>query len=259
MSCPNMLTTQAYFDGELDAAAALSAEDHIAACAECAASRQDALAIRKALREDATYYRASEKFRRKIRERIGLPDTDRASTLAHRRGPSRSPRSFLAGAFWGAAGAFAASLMIFLLGNPVRDPIVNDLVSAHIRSLIGSHLIDVASSDHHTVKPWFSGHSDVSPPVEDFAGEGFQLVGGRVDYVDGRRAAVTVYRHADHIVNVFAWRDAGDVKKGMRELNGYNLLCWKQRDLFICAASDADRSSLDRLAQLITKSDTAGE
>ncbi|MBI3677854.1 MAG: anti-sigma factor [Proteobacteria bacterium] len=259
MSCTKLLTTQAYIDDELDAAAALAAERHIETCAECAALRAEGLAIRKALREQASYHRAPEKLRAAVRQKIGDPVSSPSVAKGGFGALAKPGRSFFAGAGFGAALALAASLLIFVLGAPVRDEMANDVVAAHIRSLIGTHLVDVASNDHHTVKPWFAGHSDVSPPVGDFAKAGFTLVGGRVDYVDGRRAAVTVYRHGAHVMNVFAWKDLGDVKPGTRLRNGYRLLSWEKHGLFFCAVSDTGQSELVRLSQLIQSSDRATE
>jgi anti-sigma factor RsiW len=147
--------------------------------------------------------------------------------------------------------ALAASLALFVALPPAQDEMANDVVAAHLRSLMGTHLIDVASSNHHVVKPWFAGHADISPPVTDYAREGFPLVGGRVDYVDGARAAVVVYRHGAHVVNVFAWKDDGRAKAGARNLDGYHLLAWKEGGLFFCAVSDMDAKELQALSELI--------
>ena len=121
-------------------------------------------------------------------------------------GPTRRARGFWAGAGSGAGAMAIAAAIAFLIFQPA-DPLINDLAAAHLRSLMGNHMIDVASSDQHTVKPWFAGHADVSPPAVDFAAQGFTLIGGRTDYVDGARTAVVVYRHGAHVINLFAWAD----------------------------------------------------
>lgn len=259
MSCTERLNTQAYLDGELDAAASLKAERHIAGCEECSDLSASIATIRKAVREDATYYHASPQ----LRSTIGHTLDSRAGWLAFGK---RLPNwlwqkwQFLAGAGAGLAGAaLAVSLALFAIGGPAERDFASDMVSAHIRSLIGTHLIDVASGDRHTVKPWFSGHADVSPPVADFSRQGFRLVGGRVDYVDGKRAAVTVYRHDAHVVNVFAWKDAGDIRPGQRTRNGYQLVSWREGGLFFCAISDTGKRDLLRLSGLIEKSARAQE
>ena len=96
----------------------------------------------------------------------------------------------------------------FSCAPPADNPLLDDLVSAHVRSLMPAHLIDVESTDQHTVKPWFAGHADVSPVVADFTEQGYRLVGGRADYFDHQRAAVVVYQHGPHIINVFSWAAA---------------------------------------------------
>ena len=259
MSCARLLTTQAYIDKELDPASARAAKQHAETCSECAALCEQALVLRKALREETTYYRAPEALLQSFRESIGDSESDLSARVASPPRLMRKQSRFLSGTVWGAAAAFAASLMIFALSNSAPEEMARDIVSAHVRSLIGSHLVDVASSDDHTVKPWFYAHLDMSPPVEDFENAGFRLVGGRVDYVDGRHAAVTVYRLGDHVVNVFAWRDVERMKSGTRERDGYNLLSWRQHGLFFCAVSDANRDELVRLSELIEKSDHVEE
>jgi anti-sigma factor RsiW len=124
------------------------------------------------------------------------------------------------------------------------------LVAAHVRSLMPSHLIDVESTDHHTVKPWFAGHADVSPVVADFTAEGFHLVGGRADYLDHQRAAVVVYQHGAHVINVFSWSDSAAVARQATR-GGYHMVFWKAGDLQYCAVSDTGWDELQRLVGLL--------
>ncbi len=242
MSCPHRLEVQACFDGELDAVSAATIESHIEGCAECAKLRADLEAVRTVMREQLPYHRADAALRRRIDAAL---DRERSAWRLH------------VAPFWkGAASggvtvALAASLMLTLLGPTAQEQIASDVVSAHLRSLMGSHLIDVASSNHHTVKPWFSGHADIAPPVENFAQEGFTLVGGRVDYVHGERAAVVVYRHGAHVVNLFVWKNDGAARPGLRTRNGYKLLAWAKGDLFYCAVSDAAPEELKKLQHLV--------
>jgi anti-sigma factor RsiW len=141
------------------------------------------------------------------------------------------------------------------VGRGAPDPLEHDVLTAHLRALVSGHAIDVESSDRHTVKPWFAGHADVAPPVTDFAADGFVLSGGRVDYVDGTRAAVVVYRHGAHLVDVFAWRDAGGrTRERAVSGNGYRLLFWRAGDLAFCAVSDTAEPELVALKRLITAS-----
>ncbi len=189
MVCAEALRVQSYFDGELDASASVDIERHLAACSACAALLQDLQTIRDDVRLQARYHRASPVLKGAIAEALdGESPSPAARTLA-----SFVPRGkrFWSGAMSGAGMTALAAAFAFLVLLPTpSDRVTGDLLSAHLRSLMADHLIDVASSDQHTVKPWFEGHADVSPPANDFPKEDYRLVGGRVDYVDGRRAAV---------------------------------------------------------------------
>lgn len=246
MSCNEALRLQAYFDGELDATAAVEVERHLEGCADCALLLADLEASRKLIRQDSSYHRAGEGLRKRIaatldREEGGKP----ASEI---RAPSRH---FLSGAASGAGAMALAAALVFFLYLPQADPLAGDLMNAHLRSLMSDHLIDVVSSDRHTVKPWFAGHTDVSPPAADFAAQGYRLVGGRADYVDGHRAAVVVYRHGLHVINVFAWAAGPEKLPGDVTLKGYHIVCWRGADLDYCAVSDTGLDELLDLVRLI--------
>ncbi|RTL57948.1 MAG: anti-sigma factor, partial [Rhodocyclaceae bacterium] len=135
---------------------------------------------------------------------------------------------------WGLAGAgFAFGLLVsaavFLALRPGdTDSLAAELVTSHVRALMVSHLTDVASSNQHTVKPWFQGKLDYSPPVRDFTDEGFPLVGGRLDYVADRPVAVLIYRRHDHFINLFVWPSSGQESQRVSVRKGYNLLKWRQ-------------------------------
>lgn len=243
MSCPRKLEVQACLDGELDAVSSAAVERHVEGCAECAALRAEIETVRYLLRDEAPYHRAGDLFRDRLH-----------NALDREQGVRRLPAFWKGAASGAAAVAMAATLMLMLFRPSVQDQIAQDVVSAHLRSLMGTHLIDVASSDRHTVKPWFDGHADVAPPVVDHAAQGFTLVGGRVDYVHGERAAVVVYRHGAHVVNLFVWRNDGRASPGARTRNGYHLLAWARGDLFYCAVSDTDPQELKVLQKLIEAS-----
>jgi len=249
MTCDRSMQVHAYVDGELDAPAAAELERHMETCGECAQLRADLEATRKDIRERASYYRAEDRLAKSVHHML---DRENKTTTAK---PTRRP--FWLGAFGGAAAtALAASLIVAVMLPSTQDVIASDMVSAHLRSLMGTHLIDVESSNHHVVKPWFAGRVDISPFVEDFAKQGFTLVGGRVDYVHGERAAVLVYRHGAHVVNVFAWKDDGSARTGRRTVNGYNLVCWKNGGIFYCAVSDTAQDELDQLSKLMQENRT---
>jgi anti-sigma factor RsiW len=168
------------------------------------------------------------------------------------RAPRRFLRPFWAGALGGACAAATAAVLVFLIwAPPLSGALVDDLVGAHLRSLMPDHLIDVVSTDRHTVKPWFAGHTDVSPVVEDFAAQGYRLVGARADYVDRQRAAVLVYQHGAHVINVFSWAGNQHGLPGHTTRNGYQLIFWKAGDLDYCAVSDTAPEELQGLVRLL--------
>lgn len=240
MDCEQSLKVAAYLDGELDTGEALAVERHLEDCAQCQALKAQHEELRDAFRS-VSYHRAPSPLRRRIERQF---DVDHAPRMG-----------FWLGAGSGAgATALAAALAFFLLWP--GDALVNDLLEAHQRSLFGNHLIDVASSDRHTVKPWFAGHADVSPPAVNFAAQGYVLVGGRADYVDGMRVAVVVYRHGAHVINLFSWADHGANLPHARLRDGYRMLFWKEGDLDFAAVSDTGPEELDALAALVKK---AGE
>ncbi len=258
MACAEGLTTQAYFDGEVDAAAAAGIERHVAQCATCRALLKDLEQTRTAVRK-MPQPGAPPALRARILR--GIDEEAAAEASLSSPIPWRT-RTFWLGACGGAAGAaMAAMLAWFTLTPAVGNPLLDDLLAAHIRSLMPSHLIDVASTDQHTVKPWFSGHADVSPVVADFAPQGYTLVGGRADYFAHQRSAVVVYQHGAHIINVFSW--AGNQRHVPAETtrNGYRMMLWQVGDLNYCAVSDTGWDELGALVHLLQKAsarDTPG-
>jgi len=147
--------------------------------------------------------------------------------------------------------AIAAAFAFLLLVPRFANPLLDELVSAHVRSLMPSHLIDVESTDKHTVKPWFAGHADVSPVVADFEPQGYRLIGGRVDYLEHQRSAVVVYKHGAHVINVFSWAGRERALPADVTRSGYHLAFWKAGDLEYCAVSDTGWDELLSLVRLL--------
>jgi anti-sigma factor RsiW len=255
----------AYFDGELDALAAADMEGHLPGCSECRASLEELTELRAALRRELDFRRTPPELKARIaaaldREGAPVPVSSRPTGAAPHarvlpfapRPALRSGRPFWTGAFAGVgAAALAASLAFFLLVPANVDPLLDDLVNAHVRSLMPAHLIDVESSDRHTVKPWFAGHVDVSPVVADFSDQGYKLIGGRADYFAQQRAAAVVYQHGAHIINVFSWSRHGKSLPGDTSRNGYHLAFWRAGNLDYCAVSDTGWDELRTLERLL--------
>ena len=224
MRCAESLRVQAHFDGELDALSAADIERHAEGCAECRALLEDLKDTRTALRQDLTHASAPPALRARIMRLLDQETAIKSPRVDGGRRKGWRPRPFWRGAFSGIGGtALAAGIAFFLLAPSLTTPLLDELVSAHVRSLMPEHLIDVVSTDKHTVKPWFAGHADVSPVVADFDSQGYRLIGGRADYFDRQRAAAVVYQHGSHVINVFSW--AADQRGVPRNTtrNGYHL------------------------------------
>ena len=252
MLCAESLRVQAYFDGEVDAVSAVDIERHVEQCAECRELLTDLEQARTALRQDLSYAATPPALHARIMRALDRENVAQRPRVDVGRLMSWRPRPFWRGAFSGiGATAIAASIAFFLLAPPITNPLLDDLVSDHVRSLMPDHLIDVESTDKHTVKPWFSGHTDVSPVVADFAQQGYRLIGGRADYLEKQRAAVVVYQHGSHVINVFSWAATkGGLPKDTTR-NGYHLAFWNTGNLEYCAVSDTGWDELQELVRLL--------
>lgn len=252
MQCAESVRAQAYFDRELYSPGAADIERHARHCGKCCQLLEDLKQMRCALRRELTYMSipAAMKFRviRVLNQesRFGITPVDRRDFRAW------CARPFWHGAFAGIGGiALAASLTFLVVALPLGSSLSRDLLSAHVRSLTPEHLIDVVSTDRHTVKPWFSSHADVSPSVADFELQGYKLIGGRADYFEHQRAAVVVYQRGSHVINVFSWdRNQRTLPKNTNR-DGYHLAFWESGDLAYCAVSDTSWDELLGLAKLI--------
>jgi anti-sigma factor RsiW len=144
---------------------------------------------------------------------------------------------------------------LLVTGAPIDRPndVVGAVLDSHVRSLLPNHLTDVVTSDRHTVKPWLSSRVDVSPPVRDLADEGFPLIGGRVDYVDGHQVGCVVYRHDRHIINLLAWSSPGMADEGLKSTSrqGFNLMTWRKGGVTFWAVSDLEAAGLRKFAVAI--------
>ncbi|WP_316153292.1 anti-sigma factor [Cupriavidus sp. BIC8F] len=243
-------------DDELGAAESLRLEQHLAQCAACTTELGRLRALRTAVREGAAYHRAGPALRARI-----------AAALPAARVPAGGEASRSRWLDWFAwrpavnaglaaltVASMAFGLTLFLLQDSPQDAMAREVVSGHVRALIADHAVDVASTDRHTVKPWFNGRLDFAPPVQDMAAEGFPLVGGRLDYLHGQRVAVLVYRRNQHPIDVFVLRGAGARKAApgfdsTLTRQGYQITHWQAGGMDYWAVTDASAADLQRFSK----------
>ena len=238
---------QAYFDGELDATGAASFEQHLRSCPECASTLASEQSLRQAVSASQLYTPAPIKLRKNVLRNVAAASVSQ---------PARFP-------FWRWAALAAVLLLAVLLGRELVSlvraqsegaALATAAVDAHLRSLQPGHLTDVQSSDQHTVKPWFDGKVNFAPPVPDFAGDGFPLLGGRLDVLDGRTAAALIYGRRKHIINVFVVESQRAAPKpASGDQQGYHWLSWETGPFVYVAVSDVSAADLQQLRALFER------
>ena len=232
-------------DGELDAVHSLRVEQHIATCPHCATEVESLQALKQIVGQRGVHWRTPEHVRAQVLAAISREAARQAQSADRRFNLLGFVRQWL---FVPSLAALAASL--FLVMAPVADRSIGDeVLASHVRSLLVDHLTDVATSDRHTVKPWFNGKIDFAPPVADLAPEGFPLVGGRVDYIGGRVVAALVYRRQAHIINVFVWPAAAGAPTSSSR-GGSNFRNWSEAGLTYWTISDANAADVGRFQEL---------
>jgi anti-sigma factor RsiW len=255
MNCSEAeILIHALIDGELDAGHARDVEAHVATCAACAAKLDAFRTMRTAIADSGLKEAAPMRLRERIEAALPRPLSPLAEPATQRFKPWRLNRRFFAGGFATGAllsGAVAAMLMIGVFRDDRDQMIAGEIVSAHLRSLQPGHLTDVETSDRHTVKPWFNGKLDVAPPVVDLKSEGFALVGGRLDDINGETVAAIVYRHGNHVINLFVTQIGGTERvKAISEVrHGFNLRHWTDDGLDFWIVSDLNAEELDEFRQ----------
>lgn len=226
----------AYIDGELDLVHQVEIEQHLHDCAECSKFYESQLALRSSLKTEDLRFQAPARLRRMVES--SMPRT------------SGTP-------YWiglAAAAAIAVVVVTAIMSlRPGRNSVVHEVVSAHIRSLMPGHLTDVMSTDQHTVKPWFNGKLDYSPPVTDFRSEGFPLIGGRLDYIDNRPVAALVYSRGKHVISLFVWPENSEKRETFDSRQGFNVISWSENLSSFCAVSDLNGAELRQFAALIRR------
>ena len=236
----------AYLDGELDAAGAASFERHLQSCAECALALGSEQSLRQTLTGAQLYERAPSQLRQKILSNLPAGFPARISRFGIWKWAAIAATLLLAG--------FLGRELLLVFPAQSENAVLAAAVDAHLRSLQPGHLTDVQSSDQHTVKPWFDGKISFAPLVGDFAGEGFPLLGGRLDVLAGRTAAALIYGRRKHIINVFVLpSQSTTAPSGSGERNGYHWLSWQKGGYLYLAVSDAAANDLQQLRDLFLK------
>jgi anti-sigma factor RsiW len=231
MTCDEAeILLHALIDGELDAGHARDVESHVVTCPRCAPQLSAYREMSRQIADADLHYTAPPSLRQRIEASLPQPK------------PAPSRRSVLSGFAMGSAlSAIAATgLFAIVLRRDDDQRIMSEVVSAHLRSLQAGHLTDVVSTDQHTVKPWFNGRLDVSPPVIDLTAQGFTLIGGRLDYLDARAIGAVVYRRRQHIINLFVAQtsDTEPRPARMEHIQGFNIRTWSEQGMKFWAVSD---------------------
>ena len=256
MKCEEMKDLlHGYVDGELDLVRSLEIENHLEECPACSRAVEKLQALRARLNSADLYHRAPVQLKERIRSALrGAARSGEVGSVRNAATRLRLRRGL----------AVAAAIALVFLGGwgalrvltvpSAQDLLAQELVASHVRSLaLVSHLVDVPSSDRHTVKPWFSDKVDFAPSVEDLGPKGFALVGGRLDYLNGRKVAALVYQRHKHVINLFIWPASPDMKQTPLALTrqGYHLIHWTNSGLNYWAISDLNEQELQEFVQLM--------
>jgi anti-sigma factor RsiW len=269
VSCQqDKLLIHPYLDGELDLLSTLQLEAHLRDCTPCAQAHKNLQALRSTITAGDFYFKPPNKLAERVH--LALHQADKAShpaSASTRELPAQNqwqelPKRIAWRFRWGAVGLAAAAAMAVLVvwrlgpvaSRPSQDELLaQEVLASHVRSLMAAHLTDVPSSDQHTVKPWFNGKLDFSPPVMNLSGDGFPLVGGRLDYLQNRPVAALVYQRRKHFINLFVWPSTSHSGENTVMRQGYNMLHWAQAGMTFWAVSDLNPSELQEFVQLVHK------
>jgi anti-sigma factor RsiW len=241
-----------YLDREIDLEGAVAIERHLASCPACQAIFARQAALKSAIRTHSDYHGAPAGLAERIRAGLAreAPAAPRAPVRSKWRLPS--VREWLQLGAAAAAGALISwTAAIQYAGLSAEGRLAEQVITGHARSIVTAHLVDVPSSDRHTVKPWLSSKLDFSPTVVDLAGAGFPLAGGRLDYLDDRPVAVLVYHYRQHVIDLFIWpeQEGGDASPRALSSKGYNVLHWREGGMALWAIADVDPGELKAFAK----------
>ena len=234
----------AYADGELDSADAREIEQHLRDCANCREEEARVRQLHKVVTGSGSAYTAPAKLKKSV------------SAALHRE--EKASRQSSHGWFLTLAGALCAlvvaGLIVLQMQKASERAVADEVVAGHVRSLLATHLVDVPSSDRHTVKPWFNGKVDFAPEVPDLAADDFPLTGGRLDYLNGRTVIALVYERGKHPINLFVWPTsrAGGADPATMSRRGYNVVSWRREGMQYYAVSDLNATELRQFVDKFT-------
>lgn len=239
-----------YLDGELDLVKSLEIEAHLKDCHACAQTYKGICELQSAVGNGALRFEPPANFEKRLR-----------ATLSRENAPSRLMirwRWLVAGIAVVALVAVIWIVAAMLTRESPGDVLAQEIVSSHVRSLMADHLTDVPSSDRHTVKPWFDGKLDFSPPVKDLSQQGFNLNGGRLDYIGNRPVAALVYQRGRHSINLFVWpSNEAAMSEKMSVSQGYNVIRWSNGGMAYWVVSDLNLAELQQFVELLKEQSQA--
>jgi mycothiol system anti-sigma-R factor len=256
MDCRTALPLlHAYLDGELERASVNDVEAHLERCPDCARELASLEALRKTVREGAPRHAAPAALRARLQaiKEVSTQDT-RAPGITNQHWWAIAASLLLAFAVGAGSMAWHASR---LAENVDRQALIHDLLASHLRALAAASPVDVVSSNRHTVKPWFAGKIGQSPPVLDLAAEGFELVGGRIDYVGDQRVAVLAYRHGQHLIDVYLLTaNRGDIEQRTLTIDGYRVAPIRLQGQPAWVVADIDEQEFARFRRVLAAAET---
>jgi len=239
-----------FIDRELDPVRSLEIEEHLRGCARCAQSQSERETMRRNLKNGSLYFKAPSDLQNQIRRSV------------RQAAKAEAPAGWFFPSWFRIAAPLAAAALVVLivvprfLGPSPEELLTQEVIAGHIRSMMADHLADVPSTDQHTVKPWFNGKLDFSPPVTDLASAGFPLIGGRLDYLNNRPVAALIYRRDKHVINVFVWpaEQTSSSSVPIKTQQGYQVVRWSRAGMNFWAISDLESGQLAQFAELLKSS-----